>query len=231
MKRRTSTAFPTSKFAAALSLVLWGSVPATHAASSVVKPAKSEFKAQVGVDSETDHWKAKLAMGAGVSQLVQDVPVTGGEKINDSSFQMNLAGTVERKVLEPLSAESGLGLAAQFVSFTPKTSSSSGSNFVVRYLTVPALLRMHFTPEFSAAGGGFAAVPISNLNNLPSYKRLPTTNVGLAVSARWTPPANKHVHWVVEFSIERGLTHIGNAGFTPNHIRNFGALVGILAPL
>lgn len=170
-------------------------------------------------------WSAKMALGGGLSQLLRDSRLAGSTEVTDNAFQLNLVVTAERVLAGPLRAESGLGVGMQFVSL----GAQGNTSFTARYLEIPMALRLYFTRQLSLGAGGFAMIPVDDLNGAPAAMRLMSTNLGLLASVRWNIPASRLADWIVEVNVQRGLTHVGDAGSNPNHVRNVGALFGLSA--
>lgn len=166
-------------------------------------------------------WIAGMGLGLGSSQVVverQAGPIVT-QDVRDSSGQLSLNLMLERMLAGPLGFESGAVLSSQI---------RSPGGFRVRFVNVPAMLRVHFIREFSIGLGGFAAVPVHE-SDLPEIQKLGAADFGAMGTARLSLPASKSMDWVVDLAIQRGLTHI--LGDSPGHLRTFTTSAGIAARL
>jgi hypothetical protein len=170
-------------------------------------------------------WSGSLGFGVGVSQILSSSNTTKEGYISNSSFQMNLNFGLERMIYNStIGIESGLDISSQDMS------SPDGSALSVRYLTIPALVRVHLLPAFSMGIGGFAAFPI-NEEYQPDDARLAGVDMGFAASLRLTLPVKRGsdaLSWVFEVSYERGLMQLSDSS---NQLRNYMGIAGIAAHL
>ncbi len=180
----------------------------------------------VGLPSAKKQWQALLGVGVGVSQIVKDVPSSNQAEVVDNQFQMNLNFLAERMLLgNAVGAETGVLLGTQFLS----PALTAGKDWRIRYIDIPLLLRAHLSKRMSLSGGTFASVPLTGEDSLEPQHRLNGADLGFMGSARFSITQSKVMDWILETTLQRGLTHIG--GNSPNHLRNFIAMTGISAKL
>lgn len=196
----------------------------TNFSSNNTPRSSYDSQGSTSASSSSHDWSGKIGLGMGVSQLISDQTPASASHVTDTSFQMNLAGILEKKLIGPFSAESGLVLGTQFVNM-----GTQGTVFTARYLDVPVLARLYLSKYFSLGGGAFTTIPLQDSSTLDPSKRLSAPDMGLEASARWNIPVTRLVDWYFEGNISRGLVHLSDAGTQPNHIRNFGAVAGMNA--